>query len=104
MNYALIQNGEVKQIGLPATGYLKDGSGVSGYNLLHEDILKEEGWLPCIDNRPTFNQETEYLQFDGYVISETQVTANYIVVAKQPQGPTIEERISAVEEVLLTIL
>ena len=47
-------NGEIKQYQLPKVGTLSDGSTVSGYHLLNEDILKEEGWLPLEDNPPEY--------------------------------------------------
>ena len=39
-------NGEIKQYSLPKTGILSTGETVSGYHLLDENILKDEGWLP----------------------------------------------------------
>ena len=37
-------DGEIKQYNLPKSGYLKDGTSVSGYHLLSQVILKDEGW------------------------------------------------------------
>lgn len=94
MNYAKVENGQVIQVGLPTTGILKDGSTVSGYNLLPEDILREEGWLPLIDNPPVYDTETEYLEHTGYAVGETEVVVNYTIKLKptpQPPQPTIEE-------------
>ena len=36
-------DGKIKQYQLPKTGTLKDGSTVSGYHLLDEEILLDEG-------------------------------------------------------------
>ena len=41
--------GKIKQYSLPKTGTLKNGSTVSGYHLLDEEILLDEGWLPLED-------------------------------------------------------
>ena len=72
-------DGEIKQYILPKSGYLKDGTSVSGYHLLSQVILKDEGWLPLEDNPPEFDIETEYLQNDGYEILITKVKKKYRV-------------------------
>ena len=48
MKLIQVINGEIKQHHLPKVGTLKDGSTVSGYHLLDEEILLDEGWLPLI--------------------------------------------------------
>lgn len=95
----LVENGEIKQIGLPETGFLKDGRSVSGYNLLEESILNEEGWLPLEELKPEYNAETQYLQHEGYTIESDKVISRYIVknIEQQPYVPTLEERLVAAE-------
>lgn len=66
-----IEDGNVVEVGLPQSGYLKDGKSVSGYNLLPEDILKDEGWLPLLDIH------TEEQTFIRYDIQENQVLTVY---------------------------
>ena len=70
-------NGEIKQYSLPKVGTLKDGSTVSGYHLLDEEILLEEGWLPLEDIQPEYDEETQYLVQDGYKILEDKVIKKY---------------------------
>jgi len=70
-------DGEIKQYILPKSGYLKDGTSVSGYHLLSQAILKDEGWLPLEENPPEFDVETEYLIADGYEILTTKVIKKY---------------------------
>lgn len=70
-------NGEITQYFLPKTGTLKDGSTVSGYHLLDEETLKEEGWLPLEDNPPEYDMETHYLALDEYEILEDKVIKKY---------------------------
>ena len=72
-------DGQIVQYYLPRTGTLKDGSTVSGYHLLDEEILKEEGWLPLEDNKPTYDDTTHYLIDDGYEILEDKVIKKYKV-------------------------
>ena len=79
-----VQNGEVIEVGLPETGYLSDGAGVSNYHLLDERVLRDEGWLPLIENRPNFNELTQKLVFTGYRIESDSVVANYVAESKQP--------------------
>ena len=69
--------GKIKQYSLPKVGTLKDGSTVSGYHLLDEETLKEEGWLPLEDNPPEYDEETQYLANDGYEILEEKVIKKY---------------------------
>ena len=47
MKLIQVINGKIKHnTSLPKTGTLKNGSTVSGYHLLDEEILLDEGWLP----------------------------------------------------------
>lgn len=87
-----IVNGEIKKYNLPKVGKLKDGSTVSGYDLLDEDILQEEGWLPLEDTQPEYNNETQYLLHDGYEILEDKVIKKYkIENIPEPLEPTPSE-------------
>lgn len=79
MDYIKIIKGEIVEIGLSKTGILKDGSTVSGYDLLDEQTLKEEGWLPLEESKPEYNEQTQYLEFIDYDILEDKVIANYVV-------------------------
>jgi hypothetical protein len=105
MNYAKVENGQVIQVGLPTTGILKDGSTVSGYNLLPEDILREEGWLPLIDNPPEYDPETQYLEHAGYIVGETEVTVNYIIKQKEIQivDDLVDDEIVAIAEAIVDL-
>lgn len=70
-------NGKIAQYSLPKTGTLKNGSTVSGYHLLDEEVLLDEGWLPLEDNQPEYDIETQYLVNDGYEILEDKVIKKY---------------------------
>lgn len=97
MIYALVENEVVTQIGLPQTGILKNGSTVSGYNLLDESVLLEEGWLPLVDIIPTHNADTEMAIQDGYTIEAAQVVVVYRIEAKPAHVPSLEEKIQQLE-------
>ena len=79
MKLVQVINGEITQRSLPKTGTLKNGSTVSGYHLLDEEILLDEGWLPLEDIKPEYDVETQYLSNDGYEILEDKVVKKYIV-------------------------
>ena len=70
--------GKIKQYSLPKTGTLKNGSTVSGYHLLDEEILLDEGWLPLEDIKPEYNPEMQYTQLTGYNILSDKVVKKYI--------------------------
>ena len=70
-------DGKIVKYSLPKVGILKDGSTVSGYHLLDEETLKEEGWLPLEDIVPEHDEETQYLVQDGYEILEEKVIKKY---------------------------
>ena len=70
-------DGEIKQYRLPKVGTLKDGRTVSGYHLLDEEVLLDEGWLPLEDIPPEYDMETQYLVQDGYEILEDKVIKKY---------------------------
>ena len=70
-------DGKIKQYDLPKVGSLLDGRTVSGYHLLDEDTLIDEGWLPLEDIPPEYDEETQYLVNDGYEILEDKVIKKY---------------------------
>ena len=72
-----VVNGEIVQYSLPKVGTLKNGSTVSGYNLLDKETLTQEGWLPLEDIVPEYNIDTQYLTNDGYEILEDRVIKKY---------------------------
>jgi len=108
MKLIQVINGEITQRSLPKTGTLKNGSTVSGYHLLDEEILLDEGWLPLEDNPPEYDMETQYLTNDGYEILEDKVIKKYrIVDIPEPQPNEIEilnNKIAKLEQVIDAIL
>lgn len=86
-----LENGDIVSFNLPSVGTLKDGSTVSGYHLLDEEILKQEGWLPLEDIVPEYNIDTQYLIQDGYEILQDKVIKKYKVENIPIAEPTTEE-------------
>lgn len=99
-------NGEIKQYRLPKVGALKDGSTVSGYHLLDEDTLREEGWLPLEDNPPEYNPETQYLVNDGYEIFEDKVIKKYRIeeIPEREEPRDLEAEVEELRQIIDTML
>ena len=99
-------NGEIKQYQLPHTGTLKDGSTVSGYHLLDEEILLEEGWLPLEDIQPEYDEETQYLVNDGYEILEDKVIKKYRIeeIPEREEPRDLEQEIEELRKIIDTML
>lgn len=89
MKYIQVIDGKIVRYSLPKTGRLKSGEIVSGYDKLSPEMLKEEGWLPLEDIKPTYDEAIQYLETNGYDIQSTKVVALYNVVNKPL--PDIEE-------------
>lgn len=99
-----IINGKIKQYSLPKVGTLKDGRTVSGYHLLDEETLREEGWLPLEDIQPEYDNETQYLINDGYEILEDRIVKKYKVEDKTEPQPTEIDLLNArIQELESTI-
>lgn len=107
MKMIQVINREIIQYKLPITGTLKDGSTVSGYHLLDEEILKDEGWSPLEDIQPEYDVETQYLINDGYEILEDKVIKKYKVedIPEQiePEPSEIDVLNNRISELELTI-
>ncbi len=95
---------EIVKHSLPKSGRLSTGETVSGYHLLDEETLRQEGWLPLEDIRPEYDNETHYLQPSGYDIQEDKVVRLYEMVEIPPRDPDPMERIRELEETLKILL
>lgn len=95
-------DGEITKYSLPKTGILKDGSTVSGYHLLDESILKEEGWLPLEDIQPEYDVETQYLANDGYEILEDKVIKKYRIeeIPEREEPRDLEVEIEELRQII----
>jgi len=108
MEMIQVINEEIKQYSLPKVGTLSTGESVSGYHLLDEEVLLDEGWLPLEDSPPEYDEETQYLVNDGYEILEDKVIKKYSIVdIPEPQPNEIEilnNKIAKLEQVIDAIL
>lgn len=69
------------------------------------------GYKPLVDGEiPEFNEETEYLEHDGYIETDTEIIKIYVVklLADKPvvepiePTPTLEERVLKLEDDITT--
>ncbi len=99
-------NGEITQHSLPKTGTLKNGSTVSGYHLLDEEILLDEGWLPLEDIQPEYDEETQYLASDGYEILEDKVIKKYRIeeIPEREEPRDLEVEIEELRQIIDVLL
>ena len=109
MGMIQVINNEIKQYKLPKTGTLKDGSTVSGYHLLDEEVLLEEGWLPLEDIKPEYDEETEIVVATGYDIQTDKVVKLYEVKPmpveeEYPDVKAMEQTIIEQQQLIDTIL
>ena len=106
MKLIQVINGEITQHSLPKTGTLSDGSTVSGYHLLDEETLLDEGWLPLEDIQPEYDMKTQYLANDDYEILEDKVIKKYriedIVEEVEPRG--LEQEIEELKQIIDVLL
>ena len=94
--------GKIKQYSLPKTGVLKDGRTVSGYHLLDEETLLDEGWLPLEDVEPEYDIETQYLVDDGYEILEDKVIKKYRIeeIPEEEEPRDLEQEIEELRQII----
>ena len=99
-------NGEVKQYSLPKVGILSTGESVSGYHLLDEEILLDEGWLPLEDVEPEYDEETQYLVQDGYEILEDKVIKKYRIeeIPEREEPRDLEAEIEELRQIIDILL
>lgn len=98
--------GKIKQYSLPKTGTLKNGSTVSGYHLLDEEILLDEGWLPLEDVKPEYDVETQYIVNDGYEILEDKVIKKYRIeeIPEREEPRDLEVEIEELRQIIDILL
>ena len=101
-----IIEGKIKQYSLPKTGTLSTGETVSGYHLLDENILRDEGWLPLEDIPPEYDEETQYLTPDGYEILEDKVIKKYRIedIPEEEEPRDLEVEVEELRQALDILL
>jgi hypothetical protein len=102
MKLVQVINGEIKQYQLPKVGTLSDGRTVSGYHLLDEEVLLDEGWLPLEDSPPEYDMETQYLVQDGYEILEDKVIKKYRIeeISERKEPRDLEAEIEELRQII----
>lgn len=106
MKLVQVINGEIAQYSLPKTGTLKNGSAVSGYHLLDEEILLDEGWLPLEDIPPEYDEEIQYLANNGYEILEDKVIKKYRIeeIPEREESRDLEIEVEELRQIIDVLL
>lgn len=106
MLYKLINGG----LSCPPETLRIDGKIITNFNIC-EELQKEYGYKRLVDGEiPEFNEETEYLEHDGYIETDTEIIKIYVVklLADKPvvepiePTPTLEERVLKLEDDITT--
>ena len=99
-------NGEIVKYSLPKTGTLSTGETVSGYHLLGEEVLLDEGWLPLEDVEPDYDEETQYLVQDGYEVLEDKVIKKYRIeeIPEEEEPRDLEAEVEELRQIIDMLL
>lgn len=108
MAYARYDENHVLITALPEVGVLQDGSTVSGYHLLPEETLLQEGWKHLIADNPEYDASTTYLILDTTEETDDSIIYHFKAVPIPsapapivlPYEPTQEDRLAAIEAAL----
>lgn len=87
---------------LPSSGQLANGLWVSNYNLLPDDMLLAEGWLPLEEVRPVLT-DGQYYQLDSAIEENGKIVATYIAIdiPAPAVDPIVEESIQQMEAIVI---
>ena len=96
--YAKLNNGVLEYA--PQNYKLNDGRTIVGFDK-SVALMTRYGFKEVIDEKPNYNQETEYLIITGYTEQETTITIVYAVKQMDlvEQELTIDEKILQLKQV-----
>ena len=96
--YAKLNNGVLEYA--PQNYKLNDGRTIVGFNK-SVALMTRYGFKEVIDEKPNYNQETEYLVIIGYTEQDTTITIVYAVKQMDlvEQELTIDEKIEQLKNV-----
>ena len=96
--YAKLNNGALEYA--PQNYKLNDGRTIVGFNKSIA-LMTRYGFKEVIDEKPNYNQETEYLVITGYTEQETTITIVYSIKQMDlvEQELTIDEKIAQLKNV-----
>ena len=96
--YAKLNNGVLEYA--PQNYKLNDGRTIVGFNK-SVALMTRYGFKEVIDEKPNYNQETEYLVITGYTEQETTITIVYSIKQMDlvEQELTIDKKIEQLKNV-----
>lgn len=97
MLYAKLNNGILEYA--PMNYTMPTGGLIVNFNK-NIALMKSYGFKEVIDNKPSYDNTTQYLSVSGYVENENNIIINYVVnEIEENQEPTLEERVLELEKV-----
>lgn len=91
------------EVGLPAAGTLSDGRPVSGYAMLDEKVLRDEGWMPVVDEAPEHDPNLQSPVLTGYEKKRGKAHAVYELRARDSSLTVDRDSIPADGETYATV-
>ena len=94
MNFGKLKNGVLQYA--PKNYKNPKGNIIVNFNK-NINLMKQFGFKEVIHQKPSYNEETEYIVISGYTETENNIIINYEVKQKIIE-PTIEEKIKEIKE------
>lgn len=95
MLYAKLNNGILEYA--PMNYTMPTGGLIVNFNK-NIALMKSYGFKEVIDNKPSYDNTTQYLSVSGYVENENNVIINYVVnEIETSKEPTLEEKVEELE-------
>lgn len=76
MAYAILNNGVIEYA--PVNYKTSNGNLIVNFNK-NETLMKKFGYKEVIDQKPSYNEVTEYLVISGYTETEDNIQINYTI-------------------------
>ena len=92
--YAKLNNGVIQYA--PKNFMTDKGQLITNFNK-NKTLMERYGFKEVLDVRPVFDSEKQYLNIVGYIENDVNIIVKYEILEKHDPQPTIEERVTALE-------
>lgn len=68
----------------------------------NDEILFNDGWLPLEEHLPSYDESTQYLAYDGYVVLDDRIIVKYRVenIAEEVEPRDLEAEIEELRQII----
>lgn len=94
MKYAILKNGVLHYA--PLNYKNPKGNLITNFNK-NKNLMKNNGYKEVIHQKPTYDENIEYIVISGYTETENNIIINYEIKQKVIE-PTLEEKIEKLQE------